>query len=144
MRTIRRSDYDARIEIMPLIDVIFLLLTFFIYALVLMVRVDLLPVPLETYISGDPADPVPASTITLGLDGTLSFNDEKIEADQVINRINSAKQDEPNTRFYLVMAAGEGEVDRGPVLTSLWDRLRDAGVEINLVGAPIVPEGSGQ
>ena len=129
---------------MPLIDVIFLLLTFFIYAFVLMVRVDLLPVPLETYISGDPADPVPAATITLGLDGALSFNDQKVEADQIIDRINSAKQEEPNTRFYLVMAAGEGDVDRGPLLTGLWDRLREAGVEINLVGAPIVPQKTSQ
>lgn len=128
---------------MPLIDVIFLLLTFFIYALVLMVRVDLLPVPLETYISGDPADPVPAATITLGLDGSLSFNDQVIEADQVIDRINRAKEVEPNTRFYLVMAAGEADVDRGPVLTGLWDRFREAGVEINLVGTPAT-KGSNQ
>ena len=29
-----------RIEMMPLIDVIFLILTFFVYAMVLMVRID--------------------------------------------------------------------------------------------------------
>ena len=129
---------------MPLIDVIFLLLTFFIYALVLMVRVDLLPVPLETYISGDPADPTPAATITLGLDGSVSFNDQVIEADQVIDKINLAKEEEPNTRFYLVMVAGEANVDRGPVLTGLWDRLREAGVEINLVGTPTKSEDASQ
>ena len=33
MRTFRRQDMTARVEIMPLIDVIFLLLTFFVYSL---------------------------------------------------------------------------------------------------------------
>ncbi len=37
---IRRPQHEARVEIMPLIDVIFLLLTFFIYAMVLMVRAE--------------------------------------------------------------------------------------------------------
>ena len=40
MRALRRPDFDARIEIMPLIDVVFLLLTFFIYAMVLMIRAE--------------------------------------------------------------------------------------------------------
>ena len=33
MRALRRSEHDTRVEIMPLIDVVFLLLTFFIYAI---------------------------------------------------------------------------------------------------------------
>ena len=36
MLTIRRTQNEARVEIMPLIDVIFLLLTFFIYSMVMM------------------------------------------------------------------------------------------------------------
>ena len=52
MLTIRRTDHEMRIEIMPLIDVIFLLLTFFIYAMVLMVRAELLPVEMHQFSSG--------------------------------------------------------------------------------------------
>ena len=33
--------------------------------------------------------------------------------------------------------SGDGEVDRGPILTSLWDNLRESGVEIMLVGQAI-------
>ena len=51
MFTIRRTDHEARVEIMPLIDVIFLLLTFFIYAMVLMVRAALLPVEMHGFSS---------------------------------------------------------------------------------------------
>ena len=48
MRPLRRSEHETRVEMMPLIDVVFLLLTFFIYAMVLMVRAEVLPVPLES------------------------------------------------------------------------------------------------
>ncbi|HIB02032.1 MAG TPA: hypothetical protein EYO31_09310 [Phycisphaerales bacterium] len=65
MRPIRRTDYDTRIEMMPLIDVIFLLLTFFIYAMVLMVRAEILPVPLESYISGTTAEPRQTISVTI-------------------------------------------------------------------------------
>ena len=40
MRPLRRSEHETRVEMMPLIDVVFLLLTFFIYAMVLMVRAE--------------------------------------------------------------------------------------------------------
>ena len=38
MRPVRRYDHSPRVELMPLIDVVFLLLTFFIYAMVVMVE----------------------------------------------------------------------------------------------------------
>ena len=55
MRAIRRTDHEMRIEIMPLIDVIFLLLTFFIYAMVLLVRAEMLPMELPEFTSAAPA-----------------------------------------------------------------------------------------
>ena len=71
MRPLRRTEHEARIEIMPLIDVVFLLLTFFIYAMVLMVRAEVLPVPLESYVSGTPAEPRPTISVTLAIDGNI-------------------------------------------------------------------------
>ena len=49
MRALRRTEHETRIEMMPLIDVVFILLTFFIYAMVLVVGAEVLPVPLESY-----------------------------------------------------------------------------------------------
>ena len=65
MRALRRPQHETRIEIMPLIDVIFLLLTFFIYAMVLMVRAELLPVEMHAFASGEPAQVPPAVAITM-------------------------------------------------------------------------------
>ena len=124
-----------RIEMMPLIDVIFLILTFFVYAMVLMVRVDMLPVPLESYASGDSPDPDPAIAVTLRLDGTVFVGQQETGTEGMLEAIESARTDTPETIVYLVLEAGDGTTDRGPLLTSVWDRLHRAGIDIKLVGA---------
>ena len=97
MLSIRRSEPEARIELMPLIDVIFLILTFFIYAMVLMVQVDVLPVPMESYISGEEADPVPATSITLDLDGSIYLGQNPVALDHVLPEVKSLLQTSPDT-----------------------------------------------
>lgn len=136
MLRIRRPDDELRIEIMPLIDVIFLLLTFFIYALVLMVRAELLPMELELYEAGTPATPAPAVTLSIRLDGSLYVNRESVTLDDVLPRLRDAASTDPDTVIYLALEDGEGTVDRAPILTALWDQLQDAGLEINFVGRP--------
>jgi biopolymer transport protein ExbD len=136
MLTLRRPEPETRIELMPLIDVIFLILTFFIYAMVLMVQVDVVPVPMESYISGEKADPVPATSITIDLDGSIYVGQQVTALENVQSAIQSLLKEKPDTAIYLVMAAGDGDIDRGPILTSLWDRLRESGIEIKLVGQP--------
>lgn len=139
MLTLQRPDPETRIELMPLIDVIFLILTFFIYAMVLMVQVDVMPVPMESYISGESAEPVPATSITIDLDGSIYVGQVQSTLEEVPATIDSVLEENPDTAIYLVMAAGQGEIDRGPILTSLWDHLRESGIEIMLVGSPAEP-----
>jgi biopolymer transport protein ExbD len=124
-----------RIEMMPLIDVIFLILTFFVYAMVLMVRVDMLPVPLESYGSGESPEPDPAIAVTLRLDGTIFVGQDQTGPEGMLEAITSAQVDAPETVVYLVLEAGDGTTDRGPLLTTVWDQLHRAGIDIKLVGA---------
>jgi biopolymer transport protein ExbD len=133
MVTLRRTGDDARIEIMPLIDVIFLLLTFFIYAMVLMIRAELLPVQMQAFVSGEPAQPAPAVTITLDGAGSLFVDRERVTLDTVLERLEMAKRRDPKTVIYLA-AEEEGAADRLPTFLSLYDRLRSAGMEVKLVG----------
>lgn len=123
-------------EIMPLIDVIFLMLTFFIYALVLMVPIELLPVPLQTFASGEPAQPAPLVTVTIALDGRLFVNREPVAMELIPERLTQAVANDPRTVLAIALADGQGEVDRAPILTELWDNLEGLGLEVNLVGAP--------
>ncbi|MBT4583663.1 MAG: biopolymer transporter ExbD [Phycisphaerae bacterium] len=121
---------------MPLIDVVFLLLTFFIYAMVLMVRVEVLPVPFESYISGETATPKPAISITIAIDGNMYIGTTVVTLDELVESVRSKLTDKPESVLYLVMEDGHSVVDRGPLLTGAWDRLRAVNLEVFLVGSP--------
>jgi len=120
---------------MPLIDVIFLLLTFFIYAMVLMVRAELLPVQMQEFVSGTPAEPTPAMTLSLDMKGDLYLNRNLIALDDVVASLQLAIKENPDTVIYLA-ADERGESDRLPLFLNLYDRLALAGLDIKLVGRP--------
>ncbi|NBV63539.1 MAG: hypothetical protein EBR71_03515 [Planctomycetes bacterium] len=136
MRRMRREPPEARIELNPLIDLMTFLLTFFIYAVVMMVRVDMVPMELKQFASGKPAKPLPAATISLDLTGAIYFNKDKVTIDEVAEKVKAAKQADPTTIVYLAVANGQGTMDRAPLMQDLWDRLKDLGVAVNLVGKP--------
>ena len=136
MRAIRRTEHEARIEMMPLIDVVFLLLTFFIYAMVLMVRAEVLPVPLESYESGAAAEPRSSISVTIAVDGNIYVGQTVVSLEDVAQTVNMKLVENPGAAIYLVVEDGEAMVDRGPLLTGTWDQLRLTGLEIFLVGTP--------
>ena len=122
---------------MPLIDVIFLLLTFFIYAMVLMIRAELLPLKMPTFASGQPATPTRAVTISIDHSGALYLNREPIDLDAVPPRLRAAKAEDPDTVVYIA-AEQTGTTDRLPIFLDRYDRLAYLGLEIKLVGQPPV------
>ena len=136
MRQIRRTAYEAKVEIMPLIDVVFLLLTFFIYAIVLMVRIEVLPLPLETYSSSKSAEAKPSITITLAIDGNVYAGKDLVNIYELTQIVTEKKTREPDCVIYVVIESGQSIIDRGPILTSIWDRLNSMGLDILLVGNP--------
>jgi biopolymer transport protein ExbD len=136
MRRIRREPPEARIELNPLIDLMTFLLTFFIYAVVMMVRVDMVPMELKRFSTGQPAKPAPAATISLDIEGLVYFNKEKITVEEVAARVKAAREADPTTIVYLAVDHGQGKIDRAPILQDLWDRLKDLGVAVNFVGKP--------
>ncbi len=135
MLTLRRPQHESRIEIMPLIDVVFLLLTFFIYAMVLMVRAEIVPMQLKDFESGSPTTVPPAVTVSIDHSGSLFINREMVEMDQIILRLQEMKKDDPTTIIYLA-AEEHGTTDRLPVFLELYDKLSLAGLDIKLVGKP--------
>jgi biopolymer transport protein ExbD len=136
MRRIRREPPEARIELNPLIDLMTFLLTFFIYAVVMMVRVDMVPMELKRFSTGQPAKPAPAATISLDIEGLVYFTKEKITIEEVAPRVKAAREADPTTIVYLAVDHGQGKIDRAPILQDLWDRLKDLGVAVNFVGKP--------
>ncbi len=122
---------------MPLIDVVFLLLTFFIYALVLMVRADLLPIALPELAAGEPAERITPIVILLDQEGALFVNAESAaDITDVIAQLTELKREQPDAP--VILAADEhGETDRLPLAIELIDKLRMAGIgDFSIMGRP--------
>jgi biopolymer transport protein ExbD len=134
---LRRSEAPFRVELTPLIDVVFLLLTFFIYAMVLMDRVELVPLelkPLEAGMVVTDAAPPPARTLSLDASGGMFLDREPIALEAVVPTLQATLEEDPETVLYLAVADEVGPTDRIPVLLELWNQLRIAEIPIRMVG----------
>ena len=109
----------ARVEMLPLIDVVFLLLVFFIYAMVSMVvhhglKVDLPGAGTSTLEKDD------YIAITIDAENHLFLNDEPVEADGLAARIKGLGKP--------VFINGDRQADLGLAI-ELLDDLKQAGIE---------------
>ncbi len=122
-----------RLEMTPLIDVVFLLLTFFLFAMLVMVRVDVLGVRLPTIAAGAPAEERAIIAVTLSAEGQASIEGEAMTPDEVVRAVLDAREANPET---IVFVAADEACEAGALLGVL-DRFAQAGVaDVSLVGAP--------
>ncbi|TVQ33049.1 MAG: biopolymer transporter ExbD [Phycisphaeraceae bacterium] len=129
----RRTMHEPRLEMLPLIDVIFLLLTFFIFAMVLMVRADLLDVQMPRFEAGRAAERTPAITIALNARGEVFVDGEPIAMQNVPTRVLELRERTPGATVFL---AADQSGRSGDLLT-LVDRLVEAGIgDFSLMGSP--------
>jgi biopolymer transport protein ExbD len=131
---VRRPKHEPRIELAPLIDVMLFLLTFFIYSVMLMERIDLVPMELRTYRSGAAAKPAPAATISIDLDGALYLDRVPVALDEIAAKLEEARAESPDLVVYLALADGAAKVDRSALLLDIWDRLQPGKFNVNIVG----------
>lgn len=136
MRTIRRNDLAPRFEMTPMIDVIFLLLTFFIYSMVMMVRAEVLPVTLTTLATGSRPSVADVHAVTIDKNGAFFYNRQAVDDVELDRRLAELAAAEPPPRLYLAVEA-QGSVDRGPLFINLLERVRRAGItDFAIVGQP--------
>lgn len=113
---------EPRLEMMPLIDVVFLLLTFFIFAIVLSTRFEVTDVRLPVVEAG--GEPETARYVVLGLreDGSLVIDGEVAAWEAVVASLKEAMEGEPPAR--LLVAPDERAVNGD--LFRLMDLLSEA------------------
>ena len=128
---LRRTETGVRMEMTPLIDVIFLLLTFFIFATTVMSRVDRIDLELPQLGSASSAPAIDAAVITIGPDGDVALDGETLSPDEIVAQVRDRRDDAPQTPI-LVVGDVEGSIGD---LTAIVDRLVAAGItDFSLVG----------
>jgi biopolymer transport protein ExbD len=116
----------ARIEIIPLIDVIFFLLATFVLFTLSLNRIGSLPVDLPVAAPPDPSRPPPTDTVTIQVssEGAIFWNRELIDLQEVPSRIAYYKTQTEDPR---ILIAGDEKARFGPTVAIL-DEVRKAGI----------------
>jgi len=92
----------ARIEIIPLIDVIFFLLaTFVLFTLSLNKSEGLGGIALPQSETGEPRDPTGTVTITVTQEGTLGWNKDPVTLDEFLVRLRAYHTSNPDGRILI-------------------------------------------
>lgn len=86
-------------EMAPLIDVVFLLLTFFVFAMLLMVRAQVLDVTLPKFGSGRPAQETAAVTVTIDAAGQVYVDAEPVGARGLIEAVRTKMGEQPEAKL---------------------------------------------
>ncbi len=133
---LRRNYTDIRFVLTPILDVFLFLLTFFMYSIAFMVRVDLVPMELRKFHGSTPARPAAAATVSVDLDGKLYLDLEPVELGELSTRLLEFKAVEPDLVVYLALASGTGAIDRAPILQDAWDVLSSTGLKVSVIGRP--------
>jgi biopolymer transport protein ExbD len=123
MRVPRKESTKARIEIIPMIDVIFFLLVFFMVSTLSMTINRGLPVNLPTAATSQ-KDLRENFNLTLTQEGEMFLNNEPIALQDLGLRVKAALASEPEL---MVIINADGEVRHSAVVEAM-DELRLAGV----------------
>ena len=115
----------ARIEIIPLIDVVFFLLATFVLFTLSLAQLQDIPVTLpQASVSTAPPDP-DMVRLQITDDGSAFWNKEPIDTKDIKDRLDELKRRIASPR---VLIAGDNRAHFGPVVRAL-DQVRKAGIE---------------
>jgi biopolymer transport protein ExbD len=139
MAVIKKSvTKKARIEIIPLIDVIFFLLATFVLFTLSLNKIASIPIDLPKAVPPDPSkEPPPIVTIQVSDQGTLYWNQEIISRDLLQTRLEEYARTEADPR---VLVAGDDRALYGPTIEVL-DAVRLAKIEKVSIETRVRPTG---
>jgi biopolymer transport protein ExbD len=134
----KRAVKKARIEIIPLIDVIFFLLATFVLFTLSLDRIAAITIDLPKAVPPDPTkEPPPVVTVQVSDQGTLYWNKEIINKDILQSRLEDYASTESDPR---VLIAGDDKAKYGPTIEVL-DAVRAAKIEQVSIETRVRPTG---
>lgn len=114
----------ARIEIIPLIDIMFFLLATFVMVSLSMVKNQGVPVKLPVASTSAPQDRKDYTSITVNEKGEFFFNKEPVAKDDLAPRLQALKASQEDPKIFI---NGDGHTQFENVVTIL-DETRKAGI----------------
>ena len=115
---------EPKLMIIPMIDIIFFLLVFFMISTMTMVQQNTFKVGLPEASSAQ-LDMNQHVNITVMADGNIAFNKESLDKEQLIRRVQIELQRNPDLQ---VILNGDKDVNYGFVIET-FDALKQAGVK---------------
>ena len=119
-----RSNRRARIEIIPLIDIIFFLLATFVMVSLSMVKNRALPVHLPAAATGTPQDRADFAAITITETGAVFFNKEPVTPEQLDTALRELLASRPDPKVFI---NGDRRAEFGRAIAVL-DQVRRVGI----------------
>lgn len=128
------ADSLPEINVIPLIDVIFAILTFFILASLFLTRSEGLPVNLPSAKTATQHNQTPTKlTVTIDKQGKVSLDRQRVEVKELATRVKALKGSRPEL---LAIVNADRAVVHGQVITVM-DELRTVpGVKLGIATQP--------
>jgi biopolymer transport protein ExbD len=96
-----RASRRARIEIIPLIDIIFFLLATFIMVSLSMIQDHGIPVNLPVASTDSPQERQDYASVSITVDSRYLFNKEPVSKEQLVDCLAELKANDPEARVYI-------------------------------------------
>ena len=128
----------ARIEVIPLIDVIFFLLATFILFTLSLNKSNGLKVELPASQTAEVRDPAGAVTITVTAEGTLAWNQDPITLNEFLDRLRAYKSTSDNPKILI-------NGDKNSYFSQaiyVFDEVRKIGINKVLIDTRVRPAGT--
>jgi biopolymer transport protein ExbD len=119
----------ARIEIIPLIDVIFFLLATFVLFTLSLNKTEGVRVTLPNSATGEVRTTEGTATVSVTEEGTLAWNKDFVSLDEFLNRLSAFKLQNPDGR--LLINGDENALFNAAIY--VFDEARKAGIEKVLI-----------
>lgn len=126
----------ARIEIIPLIDVIFFLLATFVLFTLSLNKSDGIKVALPRTYTGEARDRADSATVTVTKEGTLAWNKDPVTLEDFLNRLKAFKQSTPEGR---ILINGDEQAYFSQAIY-VFDEARKAGFPTVFIETRIMPQ----
>lgn len=135
MNGIRRNDLSPRVEMLPLIDVVFLLLTFFIYAMIVLIQADSLRMKYDPVTGGQQLEQVGHRNVTIDLSGQVFLDGQRISLPALGEAFERMADQDPQPALFILTQSeldrqpGQAVVDRLPIFHQVLGLASQAGIE---------------